>query len=199
MMIALAIMGMIAVLLANALSFNRQTIERFHVLNSSTDEIYARRLLKQWIEQMPLSKRNGDNTFGLDGTRDSLTFGTLVDDGQFEAGWYTVFSVELQPQNGSSALVLRGLGRGEPNDQQIELQWTIANAVEHLSFSYFGQTDSSPQKAWYTDWSSDYPLPDLVKLEWETETGVPSPPITLLPGKHNHQRFMSLSSLLPPG
>ncbi|MFP3325075.1 hypothetical protein R0K05_18610, partial [Planococcus sp. SIMBA_160] len=75
----------------------------------------------------------------------------------------------------------------------------LSQAASGLSIRYYGRRSSDTKRQWYDHWSDPAYLPDLVKIEWDREDGKPIPPLTLLPAKDERQRFISLSSLVPPG
>jgi type II secretory pathway pseudopilin PulG len=199
LMISLIIMGMIAVLLANALNFNRQALERSQFLSQETEMLSAHHSLRTWVEDMPLNYSGKTAQDYFEGDQRSLRFQTLVTDGTFFGGEPTEFTISLVPDSANTSLVLHGTSRRPTDDNAHELKYVLAAKVSVIAFSYYGRISTETEKRWYDSWSDKNYLPDLVKIEWETEGGTPAPPLTLLPGKVERQRVMSLSSLVPPG
>lgn len=198
LMVSLAIMGLITVLLANALNFNRQTIVRYGALSETADEMLNRRALKNWIEQIPLASDGADAIATLEGDESSFRFNTLTIDGTFWGGALTEVAVTLRSVDGAQALVLQGVGRHPTEEEPLEREWMLVQPVGRIALSYFGRVSHNSDKGWQSNWSDTNFLPDLVKIEWEGPHGEPVPPLTLQPAKRSFQRYMSLSSLVPP-
>jgi len=198
MMISLVVMGMIAVLLANVLNYNRQTIERFQSFSVTADELLVQHKLRAWVEQMPLGSKPGAASASLEGDDVRLRFHTLVFDGSFWPARVVDFTVELRSLQDKKVLAVQGRGLDPSQNEYIVHEWDLAQDVDSIRFTYFGRMAGSSQKGWQTTWSETGYLPDLVKLEWDNQDGTPAPPLTLLPGKEERQRYMSLSSLVPP-
>ena len=198
LMISLAILGMITILLASALNNNRQTLERFSSLSQATENMVSLRSLKGWVEQMPVNSSSNEIDALLTGDQASMAFQTLTTGGVFWGGSLAEFQIELQTQDGNQTLLIRGTGRHPVHETQVTSDFIIAHHVERVKFSYFGRKADDTEKGWFSSWSTSRATPELVKIEWETVGGIPYPPLTLQPGKANLQRYMSLSSLLPP-
>ncbi|WP_170565676.1 hypothetical protein [Ruegeria atlantica] len=198
-MISLAIMGLIAVLLANTLNFNRQTIERFQVFSRSVDDMVVRRSLVGWIERMPLVSNFSENTALLQGGQETLEFKSLVADDFFWGGTLTQFTITVRSRAvKGQAIVIRGRGKHRLNQDPIDRDFVLVSGAKNVRFSYYGSGSKTPQKSWHSKWTESNHLPDLIKLEWEYSDGNPAPPLTFIPGKIERQRYMSLSSLVPP-
>ena len=199
LMVSLAIMGMISVFLAGALQHNLQILERARLISDGTAVLFARRSLRGWIEDIPTSLAGVPVNELFEGNADTLRFHTLVSDGSFWSGALAEFTVAVMTENKQKTLVATGTGRHPIDDVRHEARWVIADSVDSVSIRYFGRTASTQSRGWRNTWTDDKNLPELVKIEWETQGGLPVPPLVLQPGKHEGQRVMSLSSLLPPG
>ena len=192
LMISLAIMALIAVFLANTLNFNRLSLERMQLTSAQTGLYVNRQTLRKRIEEIPISAVE-PNLFQGDAT--SLKFKTVVLDGSFWAGeWTTV--VLSQGEDDSLSMQLSGRHPTEALPLQTEL--SLASNITGLSISYYGFRQAEQKSLWGAIWAEGNRLPDLVKVEWDS-SGKPSPPLTFVPGKVERQRYMSLSSLVPPG
>ena len=198
LMISLIIMGMITVLLANALNFNRQSLDRSRVLSDETEMLLGQHSLRQWLEDIPLNYTGKNARSFFEGDGHSLRFKTLVSDGSFLEGEPAEFTLGVTSTEEGVLFIVRGEGRHPTKEASHFVQRILAQDVSAFKMSYFGRIASEPEKHWHKLWSDNTYLPDLVKIEWVAD-GLPAPPLTLQPGKVEHQRYMSLSSLVPPG
>ena len=199
LMISLIIMGMIAVLLANALNFNRQSLSRSNIISNQTEMLLLQHSLRRWVEGMPLDYSGKTGRWLFEGDKHYLRFRTLVPDGSYQSGELTEFTLTVKTIEEHQSIILQGSGQHPTINTPHTLQIALARNTSSLVISYFGRISSEPEKHWYESWSDEVYLPDLVKIEWEDSKGFPSPPLTLQPGKVERQRYMSLSSLVPPG
>ena len=183
-MIALIIMALIAVLLANVLDFNRQVLERSTGWSKDTTHHLARQDLRNYIEDLPIRYGDHDARHFFEGTVNSMTFRLAENDASDKE---ELFSLTLA--SGTLAVTHPTMSIAHP---------VLSEDAENLLISYFGRVSGEPDKRWHTAWSDPTFLPDLVKIEWDQD-GQPAPPLTLLPAKHARQRYISLSSLVPPG
>jgi len=198
LMISLAIMGFVTVLLASALNFERQTIERFGLIAAETTNLVNRRTLRALTEQIPLSSEEVDADALLEGSDASMRFWTQIASDSFWGGALTEIVVETHLVEGEPLLLARGRGKHPSEQEPVELEWVLAGPVENVSISYFGRISEGSEREWRSHWSNASYLPELIKLEWEDPGGFPVPPLTLQPAKVELQRYMSLSSLVPP-
>ena len=184
MMIALIIMALIAVLLANVLDFNRQVLERSTGWSRETTHHLARQDLRNLIEDLPIRYGDYDARHFFEGTDRSMTFRLAENDASDKE---ELFSLTLT--SGTLAVTPPSKSIAHP---------VLSKATENLLISYFGRVAGEPDKRWHTAWSDPTFLPDLIKIEWDQDSQ-PAPPLTLLPAKLARQRYISLSSLVPPG
>lgn len=199
LLVSLAIMGMIAVLLANALNFNRQSLDRARFLSDETDMILVHHTLRGWIEAMPLDYAGGTAFEFFDGKAQRLRFRSVVADGSFSEGEVAEFVLEGSENGENRSLVVRGRGQHPSREEGHEITSVLENSLSRLKIRYYGRRSSDAEPQWHDGWEDETYLPDLVKIEWETGDGEPVPPLTLQPGKVERQSTMSLSSLVPPG
>lgn len=192
-LIALAIMGLIALVLANALSFTGKMLHRTVPMSRQVEQALARDTLRRWVEDMPLGYRAKPGRPALLGGPDSLTFQTLIHDGIFWGGAVSTVHVTAQDQ------VLRILvtGTAEQNGPKVERTLTLGTEVQELSIQYFGIHDEAPTAGWHREWQTAVGLPDLIKIEWEEEGDHPVPPLTLRPAKTDIDDYIELSGVLP--
>jgi len=199
LLISLVIMGMIAVLLANAFNFNRQSLDRARFLSTETERILARRALRDWMEAMPLDYAGASAHEFFEGGASRLRFRSLVTDGTFREGEVAEFVLEISENDGVQSLVLSGQGQHPSQEEDHRIIRNLADNVSQLNILYYGRRSSDNQPQWHDSWFDMTYLPVLIKIEWEYDTGVPAPPLTLQAGKTDRQSTMSLSSLVPPG
>lgn len=192
LMISLAIMALIAVFLANTLNFNRLSLERIQLTSRQTEQYLNRETLRTHIEEIPITAVEPDL---FQGTAESLVFKTVVLDGSFWAGEWTTVRLSRGDDDGLS-MQMSGRHPSEAIPQQSEL--SLASNISGFSILYYGFRQAEQKALWGETWAEGNRLPDLVKIEWDT-SGRPSPPLTFVPGKVERQRYMSLSSLVPPG
>ncbi|MDA7425612.1 PulJ/GspJ family protein [Thalassococcus lentus] len=184
MMISLIIMALIAALLANVLDFNRQVLDRSTTWSEDTTYHLARHDLRNFIENLPIRYGDHNAQHFFEGTDRSMTFRlSVVGGGDDEE----LFALALE--SGTLAITRRSQNIAHP---------VLSRTTNNLLISYFGRVTGEPDKSWHSTWSDPTFLPDLVKIEWD-QNGQPAPPLTLQPAKHARQRYISLSSLVPPG
>jgi len=195
LLVSLVIMAMVTVLLANALNFNRQALDRARGLSDSTDLLIARTTLRDWMEDMPVVFGEETAVEFFDGQSAGLRFKAYLRDQSFWGGETVEISLSLQ----SETLRIEAQGVHPNGTEPLSQTIDLARDVSAFEIGYFGRrsTDSGP--TWHAAWQDRTQLPDLVKIEWEQGDGVPMPPLTLQPALKDRQSVMSLSSLVPPG
>lgn len=199
LLVSLVIMGMIAVLLANALNFNRQSLDRTRFLSDETEMILAHHTLRKWIEAMSLDYGGDTALEFFEGHEQRLWFRSVVADGSFSVGEVAEFVLEISENEGNQSLDVRGRGQHPSGEEAHEITRVLEDSLSRLKIRYFGRRSSDAEPQWHDSWEDETYMPNLVKIEWETGNGVPVPPLTLQPGKVERQSTMSLSSLVPPG
>ncbi len=192
-LIALAIMGLITVVLANALSFTGRLLQRTIPLSQQVEHALARDTLRRWAEDMPLSYRAEPGRLAVLGTQNSLTLRTLIHDGTFWGG--AVSTVKLAALDGDLRVDVNGTE--DQTGTPVERTLILATEVQNLSIQYFGIHDEEPRTGWHREWKVAVGLPDLIKIEWETKDGRPAPPLTLRPAKTDLDSYIELSDVLP--
>ncbi|WP_152612672.1 hypothetical protein [Leisingera sp. ANG-M7] len=186
-------MGMIAVLLANALSFSRRQLERTLPLSAEAEYFMARDTLRRWAEGMPLKREPSPATPALHGTQSEVTFETLIHDGQFWGGVPTTVTLYMEEKQ----LVAKASGVASKQLEPMIRSLVLSPNAKNLSFSYYGRNNNEPNPAWYPSWESGSLLPVLIKIEWEQQGGQPVPPLTLRPAHYDLNRSISLSDVIP--
>lgn len=199
LLISLAIMGMIAVLLANALNFNRQSLERSRFLSDETELVLARLTYRSWVEAIPLDYFGGTAREYFEGDARTLRLRSLVTDGSFRKDEVVELMLGTSEDGGDQTLVVQARGQHPDREEDHSINRILVENLTQLKIRYYGRRSSEAEPRWYDSWSDDTYLPNLVKVEWETGDGDPVPPLTLQPGKIERQSTMSLSSLVPPG
>lgn len=195
LLVSLAIMAMIAVLLANALNFNRQALSRVSSGSRNADYALNQSRLRSWIEDMPLRYGGGDAQDFFGGHTTRLRFKAVISDGNFWSGVPAEVTFAVSDQ----MLIATGKGTSSDRGGTREATLLLDPSVQSVSISYFGRVSGSAEKNWFVAWNDTKFLPDLVRIEWVRSDGDPAPPLTLQPARIERQREMSLSSLLPPG
>ena len=198
LLVSLAIMGMIAVFLANAINFNRQSLDRARFLSDETQTILAYHTLQGWIEDIPLDYAGSIALEFFEGEAQKMRFKSLVTDGSFRQGEISEFVLEISIIDGKRSLVIRGRGQHPLREEEYTISRVLSDSLSRLKIRYYGRRSSGVESQWYDRWYDETYLPDLIKIEWETDNGTPVPPLTLQPGKVERQSTMSLSSLVPP-
>lgn len=199
LLIALALMGLMAVLLANVLNFNRLSLERSQLLSSATERLMARELLRSHTAGMPLEFGSDAEQPPLEGERQSLKLQTLVVDGNFWAGDFVQIELFQMSGDNGNDLMFHSIGREVETEAMREMTNILAKDVKNLRIGYFGRIGSEAEARWHEKWSDPVFLPDLVKIEWNDRNGDVAPPLTLRPALVERHKYMSLSSLVPPG
>ncbi len=192
-LIALAIMGMMAVILANALSFSSQQLGRIRPVSQSVENYLARGILRQWAEDMPLKRGLSPLSPALEGSESEVSFETLVHDGYFWGGELTTVLVRQDKEQ----IVVLASGVADNNLNQVQQKLTLSPSANNLLISYYGRHSSEQILKWHSDWRRSNSLPLLVKIEWDSIDGPPAPPLTFQPANYDHARSISLSDVVP--
>lgn len=199
LMVSLVIMGMISVLLANALSFDRRALERSGLLSSMTDRRVSQRQLMGLIEAIPLVSPSASASDIFEGKAQRVQFKTRdVSNNDPTSSLLKPYEIRLSSQTDTPELYFGPASPEEANVSDDNTGILLAENIIYLRITYFGRISGETEPGWHAAWSDSTYLPLLVKLEWETGDGTPAPPLTLQPGKIERQSSMSLSSLVPP-
>lgn len=193
LLISLAIMGMIAVLAANAFSFAQKSEKNARSLSDEIQMMVNRETMKNRIEQIPIGASGDTDAYRFTGGHQTLQFKSRVKDNSFWVGALTDFQLALIDRN----LVLTGQGIHPNGKEAHSASRKLAADVIDLKITYYGRPSTENVEKWHRKWSDNTSLPTLVKLEWQTKNQQVSPPLTMVPGKADRKKFMSLFSLVP--
>ncbi|UWP96192.1 hypothetical protein K3X48_04170 [Aliiroseovarius crassostreae] len=184
LLISLTIMGLLAILLANALNFSSKLLSKGRITSGWTEQLLAQDTLRRLVETIPLDLKGAPATEVFSGTPERFKF---VSSSKH-------YRVSVFHDDQTSILVLKS----RSNDG-TSTETTLGSQITNVQMNYFGKRSDQPEPQWHPSWSDPKNFPDLVKLEWETLDGHPLPPLTFQPAKSERHNVMSLSSLLPPG
>jgi len=196
LLVSLAIMGITAVLLANAFNFNRQSLDRVHFLTKETEMNLAQHTLRELVGAIPKSVSDTAADILLTGDEKSLRFQSKTTEATSQL---TKFALSISEKNGGNFLLVETMTQNASQNDMLGTTHMIAKDVSALKISYYGQRSSDAEPQWQRTWEDALYLPDLVKLEWKNDQGRPFPPLILQPGKQERQSTISRSSLVPPG
>lgn len=196
---SLAVMGLIAVGLSQALSFQLRASNYGLGVERGDTELLAQHDLRQLIESIPLDFDDQTARHIFAGNSQSINFMALDSDASASgdasiAARYQLAlnaKAELRLSKIQNAQPTSPGGRPGPSDQ------IIASEVSALEISYYGRITNEVEAKWHPSWSDPIQFPDLIKLEW-LKAGVVKPPLTIVPARIGHQSEISLSSLVPP-
>ena len=198
-LIGLFIMTLIAVLLANVMNFTRLGYNRTAAFKKSGEYILAREDLRTWMSQMPLNAPGVQDGPQFSGTLKSFSFRTWIESGVFNITSPVLVNIRIESIDEQPTLVLEATGRHPIEDREVVLKRPLSSNASNVSIRYYGVLEDDPVPQWRDKWFDTVHLPKLVKMEWDLNDGTAVPPLTLRPAIDEIQRFMSLSSLVPPG
>jgi len=199
LLVSLAILGMITVAIVTTLGTGRRVWEKSDTLDQTLDFALTRERLRTLIEAIPMPRTDGESARLFSGHAFGFSFLSLPGDGSFFAGIPIKVTVDITP--GENVRLLRFAESGRL-DISGSLETRVRILDDHavsVKISYFGNLTPEGPPEWYAEWYSIQGLPELVKIEWERAGGVSFPPLTVRPGLIERQRFVSASSLVPPG
>lgn len=195
MLMALAVMGLIAIGVASAINFGRQVLDRSFLVSNAAEQALSRQILRKWAEEMPLRFGNETAAEFFELREGSFWFRSLPLESDFWLGEPTRVALVLSEENGP--LVIEGNGlTWETKSARTETR-ILGRQVTDLHITVYGRKSEDADPKWHEDWNDPTFLPDLVRITW-VEDGQIAPPLTLIPAKTARQRYMSLSSLVPP-
>lgn len=199
LMISLIIMTMVTVLVANAFDFNRRSLTTSEYLSAETSYLLNQHAYRKWLEDLPLDYDGRSGLEYFEGGVEALRFRASPKDDIFPSENPTEFTLELSRHGPRTDLTVTAIEvHSSNNPPEKPSSRTLDTNVVNFSISYFGRIGREQKERWHANWHDPTFVPDLVKLEWDTEKG-PRPPLTIVPGLFERQRFMSRSSLVPPG
>lgn len=191
-LIALAVMGLISVVLANAFSVTGQLLNRSFPRAEETSQFLARDTLRKWVSDMPLRHSGWINSAPVSGDGQELQLFTLVSDGLIWASEPAVISVRVQ--QGSLIAIARGVDReGQPATTKL----LIDTEVSGFALNYLGSHPVDQPPRWHDSWKESHTTPELIKLEWVGGLGEVMPPLLLQPGLTEQSGRIGLAEVLP--
>lgn len=193
-MIALAVMGMIAVVLSSGLSNSARVLISSTEVTRDIDRALARQHLRSWLERAMPIPFPGQNDAGFRGTGSDLNFSFISDRGEFWAGDPVLVSLGADD---TGAVILTAMGSADAMGTPAKRQVVLSDAKSTLTLRYFGRLNPEAPLSWLGAWQPEAGLPELVRITIANEqNGLP--PLTINVGKLMRQREISLSSLVPP-
>lgn len=196
MLVALAVMAIIMVMLANAFTFVRIGLDRAGSTQAAIEDAVNREQFRSFAEAMGTTYGKGTARDLLEGTGERITLRTTIPD-QADGGSEDV-TLELSLQNADAASVVIAAPLINGTGQASAAAMVLARDARSLEITYFGRPTDQPEPGWHAAWSDPTYLPDLVKIEITRVDGTPLPPLVFEPAKTERQSRISLSSLLPP-
>ncbi|MVO18477.1 hypothetical protein [Parasedimentitalea huanghaiensis] len=191
-LISLAVMGLIAVLLANVLNFSRMSLNRAQEVSSEVGLFLTRNSLRHWGEEIPLSYNNETVSGYFHGKNTDLRFHTLISNDSFWGGELT--TVHLHEDNGTLTAELDGLDA--QTRKPLQTQHLLAKDIQSFRISYYGTKHGEPKARWHQSWDEATSLPTLTKIEWDVASSA-APPLILHPAKRDRQSVLSLGDVIP--
>lgn len=176
--IALAILGMIGVLLANLFAMGTRASERGMRQQALIEQAIARRDLRAHLYTLPIVRRTKPLNTIMHVRGDELIFFIPDDNG-------TKPLVLMERDN---TLTFDYLGKSD----------TLWADLTELNITFYGRKSVESRSGWHTDWTGADLLPRLIKIESRSGARV-NPTITIEPARTERYSEMSLSSLVPPG
>lgn len=190
-MIALMIMAMLAVMIANAFGFQTQVLHRLGGTDANVQNALNLRDLRRWLEDIPSSLNQGA-PMELQGGPNAFRFASVDSTGWFWQGAPIVVEVSVF----DGALVAQVSGVNPQRDPIGVVSELAAAPVQSIRVRYFGRhsLDSGPQ--WKTEWTSAPRLPSLIRIDWERANAA-QVPFVFEPGLTQRQRLRELTDLMP--
>ena len=186
LLLALALMASLALILATSFDIIGRALQRLDPARAATLPLLERGTLRRWIEAMPR-----EVTLRVEG--DSLTFETLIDDGQF---WPGVLATVTLARAGD-ALVATAVSPDAPGHPGQTRALVLSHAVSDIGLEVLPLAEGAAA-GWQADWPVGPVLPDLVRITYDI-AGRATPPLIVMPARDARHSVMSLSSPLPPG
>lgn len=193
-MIALAIMGMIAVILSSGLGSGARVLISSGRITQSVNQALARHDLRAWLEHALNAPFPGHTDGGLHGISNELYFSYVSDDSQFWPG-DPVLVMLTRDDVGTVNLVADGTS----SETQLPLKRTqiLAENSSSIEVRYFGRLHPEDTSQWLDHWLPEAGLPDIIQIE-VLDSNPSLPPLSIRPAKALLHSEISLSSALPP-
>ncbi len=193
-MIALAVMGMIAVVLSSGLGNSARVLVSSTEVTRAVDMALSRQDLRNWLERALPTPFPGQKNAGFAGSGSALSFSFVSDRGDF---WTGDPVLVLLGVNEIGAVILTAMGSADAISTPLKKQVVLSNPKSTMTLSYFGRVNPEAPISWQDNWRSEAGLPQLVRITITNGQNA-LPPLTINVGKALRQREMSLSSLVPP-
>lgn len=165
MLVAVALLGMLSVVLFEGLHFGHRVWEASETTTASVDRIRAFRndlaaALARAYPELDISQADKASQVKFDGEKDGMTFLTPAPD---DSGALTEMSIRIDDSSGSPRLIER---------RHLELArvpgWATTDPrippISAAHFSYFGAVKASDKPEWHDSWSGQTSLPELVRI-----------------------------------
>lgn len=194
LLVSLAVLAAVAVTVSSLFETGRRVWDRTDDMGDAVEIALGEEKLSNWLEAMPLPSARNSHIQFLGGSSNAFRFVIPV----VELGhWDPATAILRVALDETGTVTVKESIRGD-NSVPERVTAVLSRDQSALRVSYFGDPKDGRGRAWYPDWSVK-PLPDLVKIERTNSDGRMMPPLTIQPGKDERQRYLSLSSLVPPG
>lgn len=168
LLIALALTGLVALLLLSATQFATLGLGR---VSDQAERLAARRNIEALLRrEIAAAAPLAPNAPALVGAAQRVRFITLAEDGG--AGLYRV-ELGLQNEGGSQALVLTRIMLGAPGAAQ---RTVLAPRLRDFRIAYFGALGGAAPR-WQDAWDGSRVPPSLVRIALDTGDGLARPPL----------------------
>ncbi|MEO9515423.1 MAG: prepilin-type N-terminal cleavage/methylation domain-containing protein [Paracoccaceae bacterium] len=192
-MIALMVMAMLAVMIANAFGFQTRVLQRLGGTDVSVNNALNLRDLRRWLEDIPGGLNQGA-PMEMQGAPTVFRFASVDVTGRFWQG--APISVELSVRNGALVAQASGLN---PDREPISFVSILASApVQNVRIRYYGRHALDSEAQWKTEWTSAPRLPSLIRIDWE-RANAGQVPFVFEPGLTQNQSLRELTDLVPDG
>ncbi len=198
LLVSLAILGMITVTIASIFSSGRRVWDRTATYSEAVDTAVQRSALRDLLEELPT--RSPPKALGPFFEGQGRGFAVVAPAVLIEANNPGFVRLSVGQASNSQNAPLRLLAEPIRGTELSTVSDKILSVpLGDIQISYFGRPNSESERDWLAAWPRETALPDLIKIEmWDTEGNALSP-LTVQPGMLDHQRYVSPSSLVPPG
>lgn len=191
LLVAMALLGMISVLLFGGIRFGARSWEAGHERLEQINEIEVaqavlRRLLGKAREVTLFDANRSRDAVPFFGRRDEVFFAAPLPAHRGIGGAYG-FALQVSRQAGGEQLTLAWrLQRPEtpPSaSEDFEDQTVLMSDVRDVTFAYYGAAEEGRTPDWMDTWDGTNGLPQLVRVsvEFDLDDGRYWPPLTIAP------------------